>query len=45
VSELLLSGEIEPGQRVIVDLEDGRLTFSVSAAEQAELPKEEPARV
>jgi ATP-dependent Clp protease ATP-binding subunit ClpC len=44
VSERLLSGEIEPGQRVIVDLEDGRLTFSVSAAEQAELPDEEPAR-
>ena len=44
LSERLLSGEIEPGQRVIVDLEDGRLTFSVSAAEQAELPDEEPAR-
>jgi ATP-dependent Clp protease ATP-binding subunit ClpC len=44
VSERLLSGQIEPGQRVIIDLEDGRLTFSVSAAEQAELREEDPAR-
>jgi ATP-dependent Clp protease ATP-binding subunit ClpC len=33
VSERLLSGDIEPGQRVVVGLEDGRLTFAVEAAD------------
>jgi ATP-dependent Clp protease ATP-binding subunit ClpC len=33
ISERLLAGKIEPGQKVIVGLEDGRLTFQVAAAE------------
>jgi ATP-dependent Clp protease ATP-binding subunit ClpC len=32
ISERLLSGDIEPGQRVEVGLEDGRLTFDVDGA-------------
>ncbi len=43
ISERLLSGDIEPGQRVEVGLEDGRLTFDVEAAKGQRSPEELPA--
>jgi len=40
ISERLLSGGIEPGQRVEVRLEDGRLTFDVEATKGQRRPEE-----
>jgi ATP-dependent Clp protease ATP-binding subunit ClpC len=45
ISERLLAGDIEPGQRVLVGREDGRLTFRVAAPEEARGEEvEEPAQ-